>query len=261
MTASVDKSLVRTIIVEDEPNNQQLLANLIERFCPGVEVLGMATTALEGADLIRAYQPDLVFLDIQLPHHNGFELFKWFPDQQFEVIFTTAHAEFAVKAIRLAALDYLLKPISLWELTDALERFRKKRARELVRLPNEKQVAVVEEHLQNTTEPRLALPCVEGYEVVAISAIICCEAEGSYTRFHFVKGQASQLVSKNIKQYEELLEEYQFRRVHRSHLVNPNHVTRIIRGKIPSLVMSDGRHVDVSRRRRAILDTFVVNNT
>lgn len=244
---------IKTIIIEDEPHNQQLLANLIDRFCPKVEVLGIAVTVEEGVHLIQTHEPDVVFLDIQLPQQNGFELFKSFPERQFEVIFTTAFSEFAVKAIRLAALDYLLKPISLWELTDALERFRSKQRKKT----QDRQIGIVEEHLKHGNGPRIALPCTDGYEVVAIKDIICCAAEGSYTRFHLAE-QSDLLVSKNIKQYEELLEDYQFRRVHRSYLVNPNHVVRIIRGKTPALVMSNQQTLNVSRRRRAILDTFVV---
>lgn len=244
---------IKTIIIEDEPHNQRLLANLIDRFCPKVEVLGVAVTVEEGVQLIQIHEPDVVFLDIQLPQQNGFELFKSFPERQFEVIFTTAYSEFAVKAIRLAALDYLLKPISLWELTDALERFRSKQRKKT----QDRQIGIVEEYLKHGSGPRIALPCTNGYKVVAIKDIICCIAEGSYTRFHLTE-QSDLLVSKNIKQYEELLEDYQFRRVHRSHLVNPNHVVRIIRGKTPALVMRNEQTLNVSRRRRAILDTFVV---
>ena len=119
-------------------------------------------------------------------------------------------------------------------------------------------MSIVEEHLNQGTGPRIALPCLEGYEVIAIQDIVCCVAEGSYTRIQLADRQGDHLVSKNIKQYEELLEEYQFRRIHRSYLVNPSHVTRIIRGKTPALVLSNGVTLNVSRRRRAILDTFAV---
>ena len=249
---------IHALIVEDEVHNQQLLRHLLENFCEKVTIIGIAGTVQEAVGLIEQHQPELVFLDIQLPQQNGFQLFDYVDNPQFEVIFTTAHADFAVKAIRLAALDYLLKPISLWELTDALKRFRKKRQQQNSNRPQPEQIKVGEEHLQNTPQPRIALPTAEGHVVIDVASIIYCEAEGSYTNFYFADGQPALLVSKNIKEYEELLEEYHFRRVHRSFLINPSHVKRVIRSKSPTLVMSDGSSVAVSRRRRAILEELAI---
>lgn len=237
---------LRAIIVDDERGGREALAALLANHCPSVEVIGMADSAATGAEAIRGLRPDLVFLDIEMPYGNGFDLLEMARGIDFGVIFTTAYDHYAIKAIRLCALDYLLKPIDADELQAAVARAEK----ELTVKPS----GVLEALIQNMAgrDPgasRIALPTAEELLFVQVKDIVRCEAAGNYTIFHFISGEAP-IVSRTLKEYEAVLGEMGFFRIHHSHLVNLHHVRRYVKGEGGQLVMCDGSEIAVSRRRK-----------
>ena len=238
--------MIKCVIIEDEKQTRKLLRALLEDYCNGVEVLAEAADVQEGVEIIKKYQPELVFLDIEMPRESGFSLFKYFDKINFEVIFTTAYGQYAVKAIKLAALDYLMKPVNLEELMEALERFREQRKKLKNLHPHHE---VMSNALKNTDNQKIALPCSEGFIFVEINQIIRCQSEKSYTLI-VLKNKEEFWTSKNLGEYDTLLSDYGFRRVHRSHLINPNHIKKFIRGKTPVLEMEDGTKIPVSATKR-----------
>ncbi len=234
---------IRSIIVEDEEKGRIFLRNILHRFCEGIEVIAEAASVAEGVQLIRETKPDLVFLDIEMPGENGLHLFYHFEEINFEVIFTTAYSQYAIKALRMAALDYLLKPIDLQELKLAIDRFREKhqyKNQQLHFLKNQ----------MSTGFEKLALPVQDGLELVEIKHIVRIEASGSYSRFSIYQAEKL-LVAKTLREYDEILEDHEdFLRVHRSHIINRQYVQRVIKTKAPTLVMHDGYEITGSVAKR-----------
>jgi len=248
---------IRCIIVEDEVQNQKLLQALLEDYCEGVKVLALAANVQEGVEAIRQHQPDLVFLDIEMPRENGFQLYQYFDKITFEVIFTTAYAQYAIQAIKQAAIDYLVKPINLDELQEALERFREKKHKKVDKKKNHE---VIQQIINgnNKQDQKIALACSDGYVFVNINNIIRCEANKSYTLF-VIDGQNDILTSKNLASYEKLLQEYGFKRIHRSHMINPNFIQRFVRAKRPTVIMEDGKEISISANKKSdLLDDFLM---
>jgi two-component system LytT family response regulator len=238
---------IRSIIVEDEEKGRIFLRNLLTRFCKGVEIIGEATNVAEAVELINKEQPDLVFLDIEMPEENGLHLFYYFEEVNFEVIFTTAYSQYAIKALRMAALDYLLKPIDLQELKLSIERFYEKNKNN-----NNQQIQLLKNQLNNKFE-KLALPVQDGLELINIDQIIRIEASGSYSQF-YINEQGSLLVARTLREYDEILEDHpDFIRVHRSHLINRQYVQRVIKTKAPTLIMQDGGHINVSVAKKELI--------
>lgn len=236
--------MIRAVIVEDEKNNWERLSRLLERKAPDVEVTGIASSVEDALPLLRELKPDLVFMDIELPDGTGFEILEELTDLAFEVIFATAYDQYAIKAIRFAAADYLLKPVEADELVNALDRTRTRMTSN-----KEKTSQIVNQTFQSEKPDQLALPTLEGYSIVKLEDIIRCEADGNYTRFH-LSGQRNILVSKTLKEYDELLTNQGFCRVHHKHLVNLNHCTKYIKGDGGLITMSDGVDVEVSKRKK-----------
>lgn len=247
---------ITCVIVDDETQNRRLLRTLLQEYCDDVEVLEEAADVQGAVKAIRQFKPDLVFLDIEMPGGNGFELYKYFEEIDFEIIFTTAYLHYAVKAIKLAALDYLVKPINLEELNETLERFRTKKAEEISSEPNHQ---LLQNVIQNPNAPsKIGLACSNGYVFVNVDDIVRCEADKSYTTF-VMKDGTSVVTSKNLASYESVLCNLGFKRVHRSHLINPNYIKRFIRAKTPSLVMSDDTEILISAgRKEDILKDFLL---
>ncbi|MEM7038690.1 MAG: LytTR family DNA-binding domain-containing protein [Bacteroidota bacterium] len=238
------ETTIRTVIIDDEPDAVAALKTMLEDFCEGVEIIGTAHNALEGIGVINRTQPDLVFLDIEMPHGNGFELLKNISERTFQVVFVTAFQQYAIKAIKASAVDYLLKPVDLDELEAALDRIRERLAGA--------QAPPMSELLHNlsTTNPtRLTLPTSDGFRYVNIEDIIRMEAQGSYSYIVLEDGEHI-LVSKNLKAYEQLVEGQRFFRVHHSHLVNLDHVQQFVRADGGYLVMRDGARVNISRAKK-----------
>ncbi len=235
---------LRAIIIEDEEDIQLILTNLISRFCEDVEIVATVDRVSKAVQAINQHQPDLVFLDIELPQENGFALFNYFPKPTFEVIFTTAYSKYAIKAIRLSAIDYLLKPIDLEDLRAAIQIVKERKTLNV----SQKKIEILQENLNSRSE-KLVLPTQSGYSFVDLENILYCQSQGNYTAF-FLLGQKKILVSKTLKLYAEILENFNFYRVSRSHLINLNHIKEYGRSKNPSITMQDDSIIPMSISRR-----------
>ena len=244
-----DNKTIRAIIVDDESRHHETLGKMLNTFCPEIELCGNANSVKEAVDIINYNQPQLVFLDIEMPGGNGFTLFDHYDDPPFEVVFTTAHDLYAINAIKYAALDYLMKPINIRELQEAVERasliISKKGA------SSNRKFDVLKSNLQLEDKrfTKIALPSSEGIDFIEADVIIRAEAERSYSNFYLDNGKKI-LVSKPLKEYEALLEQCNFFRVHKSHMINLNHIEKYIKGKGGYVIMKDGSHVDVSVRKK-----------
>lgn len=242
--------MIKVVIVDDKPASIELLKWLISQHCPDIAELQSATSVADALPVIRDMQPDIVFLDIQMPKQNGFELLSSLGQWNFEVIFTTAYNEYAIQAIRYSALDYLLKPVDAGELVKAVERFKVKR----IYAPAGEEL--YRNFLSNISskEKKLALPGATEITYVALENIVRLQAERNYTRFFFDNGKTF-LSAKTLKEYEELLPQEQFIRVHRAHLVNRQFISRYSREGI--LCLKDDTQVEVSRRKKDQLLQFL----
>lgn len=237
---------MKALIIDDEKRSRESLKQLVVDECPDVEVLDMADSVANGADAIKKHQPNLLFLDIEMQDGTGFDLLEKVANSNFHVIFTTAFENYALKALKLSAVDYILKPINPVELKEAVSK-----AKELIEQKDQdKNFELLLQNLQsNTGKHKIALPSSEGLTFINVNDIIRCQADGSYTHFFF-KDRKKILVSKKIKEYEELLSPYNFVRVHHSHLVNLDEVAKYVRGDGGYVVMSDGETVYVSKRKK-----------
>lgn len=260
---------LRAVIIDDETNAREALTNLIRIVSPEVNICGEARNADSGIELIRRERPNLIFLDIQMPGKSGFDLLSSFEKVDFGVIFTTAYQEYAIRAFRFSAIDYLLKPIDPDELQTAVGKFRDRTGS-----VNPEQLQILQEQLDPVRAPRLitrkrndnqriALPTAEGIHFVQMTDIIQCESLGSYTKFHLVKGPTI-VVSRLLKEYEEILDNYYFFRVHQSNIINLEHIKRYVKGDGGQVWMSDNTEIEVSRRRKeeflSLLSDFYVNS-
>ena len=243
---------VTCIIVDDEIQNQEVLARMIDQFCPTVKVLGRAENVDAAIELIQSTNPVIVFLDIEMPGGNGFTLFDKIKSPKFFTIFTTAHAEYAIKAIKFAAFYYLLKPINLTELKTAVEKVAENlRTQDENNSNNGKKAEVLRANRMNPNSEfsKIALPSADGIEFFKISEILRCEADRAYCVFHLV-GKRKIVVSKSLKEYEDILSEVKFFRLHKSNMVNMQHVKKYIRGKGGLVQLSDGSLVAVAIRKK-----------
>jgi len=241
-----ENNSIKAIIVDDEPNNCLYLKKQLQNYCMKVDVCAMANNAAEGVQLIHQYQPDLVFLDIQMPGGNGFDLLESISERNFKVIFVTAYDQYAIKAIRYCAFDYLLKPINIIELQKAVERVRSELKRDKI---ESKQQYETLQYNGGHTAKRIALPSAQRLLFVEVSDIIRCEAESNYTRIYLRSG-AKEVVSKTLKEYEELLCNEGFIRVHQSHLVNVQMIQSYEKADGGYLLMVGASQVPISRLRR-----------
>jgi two-component system, LytTR family, response regulator len=237
----------RTILIDDEPNSIKLLQFLIAQNCPELEIVGAYTDAQEGLTAILNNRPDLVFLDIEMPHLNGFEILDQCPAPlTFHLIFTTAYNQYAVRAFRYSALDYLLKPVSKTELSTAVQKALHNNK------PQQQQVEILQQfnpEKRNEPPKKLTISTLEGLTFVDIKDVIHCDSEGAYTRI-FVDGEPSLFVSKSIKEIEDMLEVPYIFRVHHSHLINLGHVKKYIRADGGEVLMSNGNLLAVSRTKK-----------
>lgn len=242
---------IKAIIVDDEEDGRVVLHTMLSKFCQGVEVLGEATNVTEAMQLIKACSPQIVFLDIEMPQGNGFNLFYHFDEIDFEVVFTTAYSQYAIKALRMSALDYLLKPIDIQELKTTLNRYREKYMKNEVSQRIE--LLKTQFNASESNFNRLALPIHEGFSLVDIDQIVRMEADGSYTVFVLQNGEKL-MVSKILKEYDDLLgDDTNFIRIHRSHLINSRYIKKIIRGKTSSIEMLDGAVIGVSTAKKDVI--------
>ena len=241
--------MIKAIIVDDEPNCCKTLLLLLNRYCPGVQVTGTYHNGAAALEAIKASTPDLVFLDVEMPRMNGFEMLEELHSINFHLIFTTSYDQYALKAFRFSAVDYLLKPVDREELQKAVQKVLRQ---------SEKLVAEqIQILLQKANHPagahnKIALPTMEGLQMILIDTIMYCESDDNYTKV-ILKNTKKIVVSRTLKEIEEMLEDHSFVRVHRSYLVNINEIEKYIKGEGGYLVMSDGTNIDVSRNKKEIL--------
>lgn len=241
--------MIRCILIDDENNSLEMMEWLIKTYCPQVSIDAMCNSSEKGIEAIKKYKPDVVFLDIEMPHMNGFELLEKLSEIDFELIFTTSYDQYAIKAIRFSALDYLLKPIDWEELKKAVQK-----AVNSMQHPLPQQIEVLLQKLNHPTIAvnKIAIPTMEGLQMVLVETIISCESDRNYTVLFLKNGQKI-IASRTLKEIEEMLDDYSFARVHHSHLVNLNEVEKYMKGEGGYLLMSNGTTVDVSRSRKEIL--------
>jgi two-component system LytT family response regulator len=199
---------------------------------------------------IKEHKPDLLFLDIEMPQMNGFELLEKLPDTNLNIIFTTSYDQYAIKAIRFSALDYLLKPVDREELQNALQKVT-----DNAQHPLTQQLEILLQKINTPTSPaisKVAMPTMEGLQMVNVDSIISCQSDSNYTII-LLKDKNKLTVSRTLKDIEEILEGYSFIRVHHSYLVNINEINKYVKGEGGYLVMSDGSNVDVSRSKKDLL--------
>lgn len=235
-----------TIIVEDEKHQQEMLVSQLSEF-PEFRVAGIASTIDDGKQLLIHTKPDLVFLDVMLPPHTSFDLLSSFSHFPFEIIFTTSYEEYAVKAFRMAAIDYLLKPVLKEELTAALEKFRQRRSGWETTMHIR---ALLENiNLIKTDHAKVALPTLSGFIFVMVKDIVRCEADNTYCTF-YTTDKRKIVVSKTLKECEVILTDYPFFRIHNSHLINLDYIVEYKKGEGGTVRMTDGSLLDVSRRKK-----------
>lgn len=239
--------MITAILIDDEPNNIHTLQQLLARYCPQVQVIGTAESAVTGEEIIKATNPDLLFLDIEMPYGNAFELLNNLSPIGFEVVFVTAFDSYAINAIKYAALDYLLKPINIKELQAAV-------MKAVERLDNkniQKRIEALLYNLQSQKNAcqRLALPSIDGLVFINTEDCVRMEAKSNYTTI-FLKNGPPVVVSKPLKEFEDILSNDQFTRVHHSHIINHQFVRKYHRGRGGYIEMDDGTSIEVSIRKR-----------
>jgi two-component system LytT family response regulator len=244
----------KALVIDDENRTRDLIAKMINSFGLDIQAIAAGESVESGLRAIEEHHPDIVFLDIQMPDGTGFDLLRSIPNKTFEVIFITAHEEFAIKAIKFSALDYILKPVDADELKAAVER-----AIESVgNKKEESQFDALQLNIQPNQKRRLVLKTQESVHVIELDNIIRCEADRNYTSFYLTSGKKI-LVSKTLKDYETLLSGHNFLRVQQSHLINLDFVARYDKGNGGSVVMKDDSEVPLSPAKRDIFFKILEN--
>lgn len=243
--------MLKALIIDDEANNREKLRNSLVKHCPDVHIIGEADGVRTGISAIRNHLPDLIFLDIKMNDGSGFDLLNRFDSIDFKVIFVTAYEEYAVKAFRMSAVDYLLKPVDPDELVDAV-----KKAGEQIKQNIQSQLDALKSNLQPGQSKKIVLKEAENIHLINITDIIHAESDSNYTIFHFPDNKKI-MVSRQLKDYDGMLGDFGFFRVHKSHLVNTEQITRFEKADGGYLVMSDESRVPVaSRKRERLMELF-----
>jgi two-component system LytT family response regulator len=239
--------MIRAIIVEDEKMSRETLTRMLEKYCPQVEIVATAEGYRSGIEMIKKFRPDVVFLDIQMPDGSGFRLLEEIDEVDFEVIFTTAFDQFAIKAIKFSALDYLLKPIIPQELVNAIEKVEQKR----MEFRKTRNIEIFLENMKSKEDntQKIVLSTSDKIHIIQVDDIIRCESDNYYTQFFFTDGKRL-MVSKTLKENEELLSQHNFIRPHKSHLINVKYIKSFLRQEGGYIIMTDGSKIPVSRRKR-----------
>ena len=237
--------MLKALIVDDEPKARENLQILLHDFVEGVEVAALCENISESIEAVKLHSPDVVFLDIQLQRETGFDLLTRLKDINFEVIFTTAYTEYAIKAFKFSAIDYLLKPIDIDELKKSVAKVEKRLNHNMTgRLTQ-----LVQNLKQGSNENyKIALPTLDGLVFVKISDILYCEASSNYTQIFTT--DEKYLVSKTLKEYDDLLSDHNFFRIHNSYLININSIKKYVKGEGGYVVLNNDTSLDVSKRKK-----------
>ncbi|MEO6720807.1 MAG: LytTR family DNA-binding domain-containing protein [Ferruginibacter sp.] len=239
--------MISCILIDDESHSLEMTEWLLKTYCPQVTIQAMCNSAEAGIEAIHKYRPDVVFLDIEMPHMNGFDMLEKFDKLFFDVVFTTAYDQFAIKAFKYSALNYLLKPIDPDDLKETIRRIEEKKD-----VPTREQIDLLMQSVKNVPKPtttRIALTTGDGMLFVSTSEIILCQADSNYTAVILTNGKKI-LVSKVLKDIDETLSGPDFYRIHNSFLINMNHINKYVRGDGGYVVMKDGTSVSISRSKR-----------
>ena len=239
--------MLNAVIIDDEIDAINSIELIINEYCSNISIVGKANSVIEGKDVINNASPDVVFLDIEMPRGSGFDLLEMFPDRDFDIIFITAYNNWAIKAFKYSAIDYILKTIDIDELIAAVKKVEKLRANKSSQ--NVDRYKVLLENIKSKGCRKIAISTSEGIEYVDINKIIRFEGEGSYSKI-FIDGQTEILVSKNLKEFQELLSKNNFFRTHNSHLINLEYVRKYVLKDGGYIEMKDASVVPISRRKK-----------
>jgi two-component system LytT family response regulator len=240
--------MIKAVIIDDEKNNIENIVSLLQKHKLPINVVGVATNADNGIETILATNPDLLFLDIQMPEKNGFDVLQALPHYQFEVIFVTAFDQYGIQAVKFSAIDYLLKPIDPEELKISIAKVEAKLNKRKENLQLENLMELIKDK-DSRKEHKLALASTKEIRFVHTGDIIRCESSNAYTQFYFSDGK-NMIVSKPIFEYEELLVDYDFIRCHQSHLVNKRFIKSLIKEDSGYLLMEDNTKIPISRNKK-----------
>ncbi len=247
--------MLNAIIIDDERNALEVLEMQLQHFCPEVNVVAKCDGGEKGIAAIKKHQPQIVFLDIEMPHKNGFDVLNETKGLNYEVIFTTAYDQFAIKAFKFSAVDYLLKPVDVTELRAAVDKVKNRATQE----PLDDRIKKLLSQFTQPAAPaseKIALPVGDAMQLVLPNDILRCESESNYTHIFLVNGKKI-TTAKTLKDVEENLGGLNFYRVHQSHLVNMNHISKVVRGDGGYVLMDDGTQIAISRNRKeAFLESF-----
>jgi two-component system LytT family response regulator len=247
--------MIKAVIVDDEAHCCEVLKTLLEKYCHEVQIISICSSGKEALQVIEEQQPALVFLDVEMPRMNGFDMLEKIPIINFDLIFTTSYNQYALKAIRFSAIDYLLKPIYREELQKAVQKVVHRYQRTITQ---QLEILMQKLRLSSSFVTKIAMPTMEGLQMVAVDTIISCESDSNYTNV-MIKGKQKIIVSRTLKEIEEMLEDHPFARVHHSHLVNINEINKYVKGEGGYLQMSDGSSIDVSRSKKEALLRKLLN--
>jgi two-component system LytT family response regulator len=241
--------MLTAIIVDDEPYCCEVLTTLLEKYCREINIIAVCNSAAEALKIINEQQPALVFLDVEMPKMDGFAMLEKLHTINFDLIFTTSFDQYALKAIRFSAIDYLLKPIDREDLQRAVAKVLQQSHKPLAQ---QLELLLQKIHHPATAINKIAMPTIEGLQMIPVDSIISCKSDSNYSVL-LLKNKQKIVVSRTLKDIEEILEGHSFARVHHSHLVNLNEINKYIKGEGGYLIMSDGSTVDVSRSKRELL--------
>ena len=238
--------MITAIIIDDETKGRLALREKLSTYCPQINLLAEATNGREALTMIQQHAPQLIFLDIEMPRMNGFEMLNEVVDKNFHIVFTTAYDQYAIKAIKYAAFDYLLKPIDIEELKTAVDKIEAAENNQ-----TNKQVELLQQNMQNPKKQlnKLAIPTLEGLLFYDINDIVHLEANSNYTNI-YMTNKVKVTASKTLKDFEELLPESIFFRTHHSHLINLKFIKRYIKGDGGQIELQNGDYVEISRRKK-----------